>query len=273
MALNVQMYSPKLPMHGGSGPFIQTGAPTTAAGIAGLIAAGLGGWQAGKEEKRKQLMEQQAVGLKEALTEAQIGTEKARTGYYGRMPGTKTLDPRVRMDQIQKSIQALYKPVFQDPKDPIMAVGAVDVRTGKALTPKIQAYYDGLLREFDALQAQVEGAGGTLTVPTPGLGGAIESSNRRTGERIVGGVPTGQIRPEFPGPVAPGLAGALTGSMPRPVAAPTPAPARVPQAPQVPQGPAQPQTVTIGQEVIQNGKKYRITGVDADGTAIGEEIP
>jgi hypothetical protein len=34
-----------------------------------------------------------------------------------------------------------------------------------------------------------------------------------------------------------------------------------------------PQTVAIGQELVQNGKKYRITGVDADGTAIGEEIP
>jgi hypothetical protein len=78
-------------------------------------------------------------------------------------------------------------------------------------------------------------------------GPILESSDMNTGEQIINGKPTGRIRPEFPGPTA----------------GPT----------QASVAPATPNTVAVGQTIMHGGRKYRVTGVDVDGTPIGEEIP
>lgn len=140
--LNVGMYTPRLPIQG-RGPIIHTGAPTTAGGIAGLIAAGLGGWQAGKQEKRTEAMQERQMGMQEKHTEAQIEAEKARQAYYGRPATAKAgMSP-------QQEYAALLKmaPTFM----------AVDATTQLPMSenPMIKPIYEGWQRRIKMLQAQL----------------------------------------------------------------------------------------------------------------------
>jgi hypothetical protein len=183
MALNVAMYSPRLPL-GSKGPFIQTGAVSDRAGIAGLIGAGLEGWQRGREQKR-------ANTLQGALAQSKIETERAQQDYYRRPVQARQMDPQQELMKWETALQGLYKPIFPDPEgriDPttrlLMRVGLVDPTTGRGISPKVQALHDHILARIEALQ----GGGGGQREPT---GRRVETWNQDTGEQFINGAPTG----------------------------------------------------------------------------------
>jgi hypothetical protein len=283
MATNVQMYSPRLPISGGAGPFIRLDQPTSdLGGIAGLIAAGLQGWQTGKQQR----FENQ---LKTDLNNAQLDRLKAQTAYAQRPP--KTMDPEKELDLLWRRLQFLYKPQFQDPKgrkDPQtglpLSVSLVDPMTGNALNEKAQAFYDKTMARI----AELQGVAGSAVGQLGGLAGAITTgtgtgTQRRVetfdmgGNQFVNGQPTG-------------LAAAING-----MGAPTvaPAPARIPPAGgrvnpaaapgfgagagiagRIMAGQARPTAkYKVGDIVTTgDGRKARIVGFDTDGEPLVEEV-
>lgn len=244
MAVNVTMYSPRLPFRSAD-PIIRTGAPTNAGGIAGVIASGIGGWTEGKQQKQENR-------LATALNEARVGSEEARQAYW-QAGQAKGMNPQTELLKLQAAVQGFYKPVLQGPVDPTTslptAIPMVNPITGKAVNQRIQTIYDRMMSRIDALQGgpveappaappepwkvpadsippgtQVSGIIGVPDRRPPGLaasvGDALESSNRKTGERVVNGKGTGEIRPEFLAARA-GTQGPPTGR-PNPKGAPAP---------------------------------------------------
>ena len=165
---------------------------------------------------------------------------QAMADYYKEGGRGAKYDPAARARDIQEMLlmrRAQY------------ATGAGNKRLSDAEIDealKSDPTYDKMSKALDKYMDEIAGATAPAATPRPAW--QVPKSSVPAGTQVSGQIGVSERR-------APGAV-------------------RAPAQPAAPAAPAQPQTVVVGQEIVgPDGKKYRVTGVDADGTAIGEEIP